>query len=204
MLSVLLEVGIVSLSSASPLFSETDRSFVRFFLKGPLLREGSVPVTAQVELPEAVAGWVGILFVKWICACVQSLGRSCCGNGWRLEKRQRKGTLSPAVFTVTTSCFGGCACVRRAESEIRGIKKPPHPPAGLGAFPVLKFKEALQVGVLSTARGPWLHSLVSSHHGQVSVVADLILCFIGCKVNELLFLSNINLGANSVISSSGV
>lgn len=63
----------------------------------------------------------------------------------------------------------------------------------LGAFPVLKIKEALQVGVLSTANGAWLHSLVSSHHGQVSVVADLILCFIGCKVNELLFLSNINL-----------
>lgn len=46
---------------------------------------------------------------------------------------------------------------------------------------------------LSTANGACLSSLVSSHRGQVSVVADLILCFIGCKVNELLFLSNINL-----------
>ena len=49
------------------------------------------------------------------------------------------------------------------------------------------------MGVLSAALGAWLHSSVSSHCGQVSVVADLILCFIGCKVNELLFLSNINL-----------
>lgn len=47
--------------------------------------------------------------------------------------------------------------------------------------------------VLSAANGAWLPSLASSHHGQVSVVADLMLCFIGCKVNEMLFLSNINL-----------
>lgn len=47
--------------------------------------------------------------------------------------------------------------------------------------------------VPSRANGAWLGSWVSSHHGQVPVVADLVLCFIGCKVNELLFLSNINL-----------
>lgn len=119
--------------------------------------------------------------------CVRSLGLELLRE-W-LEKRQRKGSLSPVVFAVRTSCFGGCACVRRAESEIRGIKKPPHPPARLGAFPVFKFKEALQVGVLSTARGAWLHCLVSSPHGQVSVVADLILCFIGCKGRQVSLLS---------------
>lgn len=168
-----------------------------------------MPVTAQVELPEAVAGWAGILFVSWVCVtrcpvCVRSLGLELLQEWLEAGEEAEEGLFVTCGVAVRTSCFGGCACVRRAESEIRGIKKPPHPPVRLGAFPVFKFKEALQVGVLSTARGAWLHCLVSSHHGQVSVVADLILCFIGCKVNELLFLSNINLGANSVISSSGV
>lgn len=47
--------------------------------------------------------------------------------------------------------------------------------------------------VLSTVNGPGPPILASSRRGQVSAVADLIPCFIGCKVNELLFLSNINL-----------
>lgn len=123
--------------------------------------------------------------------CVPLLGQGLLGE-W-LGKMQRKGPFSPAVLVVGTSGFSGCACVWRVEGEIRGIKNPTHPPARLGAVPVLKFKEALQVGILSAALGARLLSSVSSHCGQVSVVADLILCFIGCKVNELLFLSNINL-----------
>lgn len=47
--------------------------------------------------------------------------------------------------------------------------------------------------VLNAANGPGSPILASSRCGQVSAVADLIPCFIGCKVNELLFLSNINL-----------
>lgn len=82
---------------------------------------------APVELLEAVAGWAGILFVSWVCACVigrcpvcvQSLGQELLRE-W-LEKMQRKGPLSPEVLTVGTGCFGGCACacVWRVEGEIR-------------------------------------------------------------------------------------
>lgn len=76
-------------------------------------------VTAPVELPEAVAGWAGILFVSWVCASVSGdvlcvsghWGGNQFGNGWRICRGRalchlRCSWLGPAA-SVAALAFRG-------------------------------------------------------------------------------------------------
>lgn len=61
------------------------------------------------------------------------------------------------------------------------------------SFSATKLAKALQMEMNKQLVVPVLAAWVSAPQGQVCGSCDLILCFIRCKFNELLFLSNINL-----------